>query len=113
VNYRKILDEKIKLYFPEIRDQNIVLNELKNYGIEEYELEVDRVHLAIIKCADGNINKIGEFVEIAKHDYRDIIARSEYPNQFENGFTDDKDLIKILEKKDKKQFYEWIKNKTK
>jgi hypothetical protein len=111
VNYRKILDEKIQLYFPENESQSVILNELKKYGVEKHEIEIDRVYLSIIKCANGNIDKIGEFVKIAKHDYRDIIARAEYPNQFENGFTDDKELSKILEKKDKKQFQEWIKNK--
>lgn len=38
-----------------------------------------RVQLAVLKLAAGNLKKLGEFVETARRDYRDVLAWAEYP----------------------------------
>ena len=58
-----------------------VLELLDGYGIESYERERERVQLAILKLSEGNEGKLGEFVAVAKRDYRDVLFWAEYPEE--------------------------------
>ena len=51
-----------------------ILAELDLYGIERHEPERARVQLAIIELSGGSKDKIREYVQVAKTDYRDIVA---------------------------------------
>jgi hypothetical protein len=51
-----------------------VLAELDLYGIEPHEPERERVQLAIIDLSGGSKAKVLHYVQIAKTDYRDILA---------------------------------------
>jgi hypothetical protein len=51
-----------------------ILSELDLYGVEPHEPERERVQLAIIELSGGNKDKILQYVQIAKIDYRDILA---------------------------------------
>jgi hypothetical protein len=39
----------------------------------------DRIHAAVLKLAGGNIECLRQMIEIAKADFRDVIAPAEYP----------------------------------
>ena len=54
---------------------------LAAYGTEAYEGEGDRVHLDVLKLAEGDVAKVREFVACAKRDYRDVIMWAEYPEE--------------------------------
>ena len=41
-----------------------------------------RVQLAVLKLADGNIEKVRSNIETAKRDFRDVLAYAEYPEYF-------------------------------
>jgi hypothetical protein len=58
----------------------------------------NRVLISILKLSDGDINKLRKYVEIAKTDYRDVIAWAEYPNYFENTMKNNKLSQKEIEK---------------
>ena len=58
-----------------------VLKLLDIYGAESYERERERVQLAILKLSEGNEGKLGEFVAVAKRDYRDVLFWAEYPEE--------------------------------
>jgi len=51
-----------------------VIAALDLYGIERHEPERERVQLAIIELSAGSREKLRYFVEIAKTDYRDVLA---------------------------------------
>ena len=51
-----------------------ILSELDLYGVEPHEPERGRVQLAIIELSGGSKDKILQYVQIAKTDYRDILA---------------------------------------
>jgi hypothetical protein len=51
-----------------------ILCELDLYGVEPHEPERERVQLAIIELSGGSKDKILQYVQIAKIDYRDILA---------------------------------------
>ena len=58
-----------------------VLELLDDYGVESYERERERVHLAILKLSEGNEEKLREFVAVAKRDYRDVLFWAENPEE--------------------------------
>jgi hypothetical protein len=51
-----------------------ILAELDLYGIESHEPERERVQLAIIELSGGSTDQLVQYVQIAKTDYRDILA---------------------------------------
>ncbi len=58
-----------------------VLELLDTYGVEPYEREHERVHLAILKLSEGDEEKLREFVAVAKRDYRDVLFWAENPEE--------------------------------
>lgn len=58
-----------------------VLESLDTYGVESREPERDRVQAAIVNLSRGSEEKLGAYVAAAKHDYRDVLLWSEYPEQ--------------------------------
>ena len=51
---------------------------LNEYGTEPYEQERERVQLAILKLAEGDIDKLLHFTQAAKGDFRDVLYWAEY-----------------------------------
>jgi len=49
------------------------------YGGESYEREPDRVRLAALKLAAGNIDSLRRHIDYAKSDFRDVLSAAEYP----------------------------------
>jgi hypothetical protein len=50
---------------------------LDRYGAEPYERERERVQLAIIELSAGSKEKLLQYVQAAKSDYRDVLAWQE------------------------------------
>lgn len=68
-------------------DEDKALEMLKNYK----DNETHRVWSAILKLSNCDIKKVREYVELAKADYRDVLALAEYPKySLEIGFNTDK-----------------------
>src|SRR6266404_8879782 len=70
----------IRKIFPEAA-QDRALALLDTYGVESYERERERVQLAILKLSEGNEEKLREFVQVAKRDYRDVLFWAENPEE--------------------------------
>ena len=84
---------------------------MNRYGTEKYEREKNRVHLAILKlCEEEKLEDPSKYVEIAKKDFRDVIAMAEYPNQFKlkNTTLADAEELYRLKKLDSDQYHRWI-----
>lgn len=107
---RNIL-RKIKNYWPD-EDPLAILDILNAYGTGEMERGKTRVHLAILKCSDGHLDRLSDLVATAKRDWRDIVAFAEYPEQMKLGFVAMRELTpaqrKALKKRDAKQYAEWL-----
>lgn len=56
-----------------------VLTLLGEYGAEAHHHEPDRVRLAALKLAAGDVDRLRGRIETAKRDYRDVLAQAEYP----------------------------------
>ena len=65
------------------RDQSVVAGLLERYAA--IDSKAARVHLAILKLSQGNLDKVREYVEVAKQDWRDVICAAEYPRYWAMG----------------------------
>ena len=67
----------ITRYFPTHAPADI-MQVLNLYGVESYELEHERVKLAILKLSEGDPDKLQYYLDSAKRDYRDVLYWAEY-----------------------------------
>jgi len=70
-----------------------------------------RVHLAALKLANGNLDVLKAQIEIAREDYRDVLAPAEYPEYSKRPFQI-KDLSAREQERiiasDWKQYEDWL-----
>jgi hypothetical protein len=52
---------------------------LNEYGGETWHREAERVRLAALRIAGGDLEKLRRAIEVAKSDYRDVLMAAEYP----------------------------------
>ena len=84
---------------------------LSRYGVESYQREVDRVRLATLKLASGDIDQLRHEVENACCDYRDTILAAEYPTCGRKMLKIDSLSKEELEKitgSDRDQYEKWL-----
>ena len=80
---------------------------LNEYGKEKFESEADRVRLAVLKLAVGNVDALRKRVGEAKSDYRDVLVGAEYPSSRWDTFKLPAGEKKEIYAKDWKQYLDW------
>ena len=75
---RTDLESAVRAAFP-LSDAATVLSVIDLYGTEPHEPERERVQLAIVALSQGSEEKLLEFVQTAKTDYRNILSWVESP----------------------------------
>jgi hypothetical protein len=55
---------------------------LAAYGAQDWHQDPVRVHLAVLKLANGDMKSLLHYVSAACSDSRDVIAHAEYPRYF-------------------------------
>jgi len=108
MDYDQALTGKLKSMLENealINDANSILGA---YGKEEHELEATRVKLAILKLAGADLRQIEKYTEIAKQDYRDVLAWAEYPRQSKKWSMPDGPKKEKLVKADKEEYEKWL-----
>jgi hypothetical protein len=74
-----------------------------------------RVHIAILKLCEGDPDKLMHYVNVAKTDFRDVLAWAEYPEQTKSGATaynSPSDVYQDILKRDKQQYQLWIEEQS-
>lgn len=59
---------------------------LAEYGTQPWHREPERVQIAALKLADGDLDKLRNAIDRAKQDYREVLAPAEYPKYTKVGF---------------------------
>lgn len=81
------------------RDPAPILALLDRYGTEPWERERERVQLAILALAEGDAPKLGDLVDAAKRDYRDVLAWAVSPPLTkEEGEREQRRVRELLER---------------
>jgi hypothetical protein len=74
--------------------------------------KLERVRLAVIKLAGGDLTQLRRHVEIAKVDWRDVISAAEHPEAFSIGLSNytnlDEKVQKEIEARDRQQYVSWL-----
>ena len=85
---------------------------LQEYGSNDWEREVDRVRLALLKLSAGDVEKLRAWLETAKQDYRDVLVGAEYPEQMEldswNLDENGRRELKAARERDLQQLMDWL-----
>lgn len=100
--------------FPE-RDHQKILYLLDEFGGDWSPNKPHRVHLAILKLADGDSSKVRRCVDLARSDFRDAIAGAEYPGFMKVGFVGVDEMsaaeVKRLQEDDWREYCDWLERK--
>jgi len=72
--------------FPGVPEGKVV-EILDRYGTSDWQRERDRVQLAILKLANGDLEALRKHTDIACSDYRDVLAAAEYPAYSQHGWS--------------------------
>ena len=85
---------------------------LAEYGPASWHNEPHRVRAAVLKLAEGNLDRLKREIRTANADYRDVLAYAEYPNYFRRvsgpGSLPELETKKIIDA-DWKQYQDWFK----
>lgn len=79
--YQTTLERKLGEMFPSPENRRLVEEALSRYRWGKEFPGLARVHLAILKLAGTDLDKVEEYVEAANGDPRDVLYWAEYPNQ--------------------------------
>ncbi len=106
---RDLVLDKVKKCFPGCKEEEIMAF-LDLYGEEPYERGRERVQIAILKLSDGDLDQLLVNVEVAKRDYRDVLAYAEYPEEMsnDNWKMSENEEIKRIRVRDRKQYIDWL-----
>jgi len=72
---RELVIAKVKQFFPN-ESPDKILKILDAY--RDNLAERDRVHMAVIKMSEGNVERLRECVDAAIFDFRDVVGAAEY-----------------------------------
>ena len=98
--------EKIRQHFRDA-ERETVISEFERNGIRE-----ERVQLALIKLSDGNVDKLREFIEVAKIDWRDVLAWAEYPEEIMlPTWRMEREKVTKIRQRDRQQYLDWLNSK--
>ncbi len=78
---------------------------------------LERVRLAVLKLAGGNLSGLRQQIEVAKGDWRDVLNMAEYPETSGMGLVEfsrlDEESRRELEERDRQQYEEWLRARSK
>lgn len=106
MDYEAFIASALSKYYPDTSDRSLAEDVLSQYS----KWEELRVRLAVLKLAEGNLDKLERNIALAQQDYRDVLAAAEYPNTFGawNIKKNDPDKYKALQQQDQEQYDAWI-----
>lgn len=104
------LERKLTELFPNDGLRNAARAALSRYGRQNWHAEIDRVRLAILKLAGGDLTAIDKGVDAADVDYRDTLASAEYPaySLLRPGIDPLEPEAQSAIESDRRQYLEWI-----
>ena len=104
------LERKLAQLFPSEGDRQQARELLERYGTETWHKEVERVQLAALRLAGGDLAELLRSVALANMDYRDVIAAAEYPAFMKLPVGTDMQSAEYTAaiEADHRQYIEWV-----
>ena len=111
IDHHAILARKLRVLFPEEDARAEAVALLALYGAEVHEREPERVHLAVLKLSGFDLEAMRTNLDLARHDYRDVLMMAEYPAQASRptwAMAPDSPELKALMEEDRRQYAAWL-----
>jgi hypothetical protein len=124
---RELVLKKLASVFPDRAEAEQARLSLDRYGDRPWHWNQNLVHLAILKASDGKLWRLRELVQMARHDFRDVVFLATRPEAYRRtrelspltlrwGLTaKDKKLLSLkpreeaaIRKRDGDQWLAWI-----
>lgn len=67
----------VRQNFPKVSPERI-MDLLDLYGLEPTEQQRERVQMAILQLCNGDLHRLFELIELAKHDYRSLLYQADH-----------------------------------
>ncbi len=95
-------------------DVSLALSMVEEFGKQSWNKPSPRVHLAILKLADGDLDRLLDATKAAIEDYRDVLAAAEYPRYSrEIAFHDVPECVKQPAIDDDwREYREWFERRS-
>jgi hypothetical protein len=105
---RELVLKKLHDCFPDAQLAISALAILDRYGTKEWHNERDRVQLAILMQARGDLALLGSLVEVADLDFRDILLGAEYPEESRFPLETPDEELQDVRQRDRAQYEAWL-----
>lgn len=93
-------------------EEHLVWPILNAYGTETWHVEENRVRIAAIKLACGDLRELERQIAVALVDFRDVVGAAESPSLMQLGFTGmeraGKEAVETLGAEDLERYEEWV-----
>lgn len=93
--------------FP-LEEWGLVRELLGEYGSADWQLEVERVRLAILKLAEGSLEALCQILDQARLDHIDVLAWAETPHRMALDADADAAEQELAEEADRRQYRAWL-----
>ena len=109
-HYSSLLPQVLSKLFPDASTREHATRILISYGRENFHLEVERVHLGILKLSGADLSAIEPWTRLACDDFRDLLIEAEYRLSFGKDRLRETNPQKYeaLMKKEREQYDAWI-----
>jgi len=109
-NYAFLLPQVVSKLFPDTTTREQATSILSSYGRESFHLEVERVHLGILKLSGADLSAIESWTKLACDDFRDLLIEAEYRLSFgKNRLREtNPQEYEALKKEEREQYDAWI-----
>jgi hypothetical protein len=110
IDHSSFLPQVLARLFPDGATREHVTGILGRYGREDFHLEMDRVHLGILRLSGTDLTKIERWTAVACSDFRELLVEAEYRHSFNKDRLKEKDPEKYakLERKDQDEYRQWL-----
>lgn len=107
---RDLVLKKLHDCFPDPHTEADALAALGVYGRESWHRERDRVHLAILKQCEGNLERLRGLVHLADRDYRDALVGAEFLGEIQASSKATQEELAAIRRRDREQYERWLRS---
>ena len=115
IDYDDIIPKILTAMFPNEEERKRAIIRLEDYGVENWQVESQRVRLAILNLTYDSPEKFDEIVDCACEDYRDVLYFAESPLTIVEDWglkEENPTLFRLLSEADELNYMNWIKQLT-
>lgn len=110
-----IVKRKVEAAWPGEEERRRAIDLLQQYDGYDSRAGQTRVHLAMLKEADGSLDQLALALEMANRDFRDVVAAAEYPEAMRTTRLNKASLssseqaeLRAIQQRDREQYKRWL-----